>query len=100
VNKDYYNRIHALLAGNAAYPPKSVSEGEEGDCRVKITFARNGQIVNSELVTKTDYPRLNNACLETVKKTAHFPPVAENESPGSEYFEVILPINFKLTEGP
>jgi len=98
VSADYFRRIYSALAKNVVYPQRSVDDGEEGECRVLITFDRTGTITNSELVKRTGSRRLDEACMTAVRRTGRFPPVAASEAPGTPYFAVELPVSFTLEE--
>ena len=98
VSAEYFRRIQGALAKNVVYPPRAVENGDEGECQVRITFDRAGTISNSELVRKTGSRELDNACLDAVRRTGRFPPVAAGEAPGTPYFAVVLPVSFTLEE--
>ena len=76
------------------YPKGSQKSGRQGVLKVQFTILKNGQLGNVRLVTKTDYPELNQAAMAAVKGAAPFTGIPDSIMAQSMSF--IVPIKFKV----
>ena len=98
VPSSYYNMLEAIIQKSVRYPAKSIAHQEEGDCQVKVTFARDGSIEGSQLIQQAGFPALEGECREVFKRISRFPPVPADVSPDATDFSIELPINFNLVD--
>jgi periplasmic protein TonB len=96
VPSDYYNSLQALIQRSVQYPVRSQRNSEEGTCRVRVTFGRDGSIEGAELVKKSGFGALDGECREVFKRIARFPAIPANANPDASDFAIELPINFSL----
>ena len=64
---------------------------------MRVTVARNGQVVDIRVGTSSGWPAIDAAEAETIRKAAPFPPLP-SDMPG-ETVVLILPVNFNYTAG-
>ena len=76
------------------YPKGSQKLGRQGVLKVQFTILKNGQLGNVRLVTKTDYPELNQAAMAAVKGAAPFTGIPDSIMAQSMSF--IVPIKFRV----
>lgn len=93
----YFNSLNGIIGSTLVYPPKSTRAGEEGMCKVRVTFARNGQIEDVQIIEKTGFVALDAECKAVFSRIGKFPPVAANANPEATDFAIELPINFTLS---
>ena len=96
VPSEYYNTLQALVQQAVQYPSKSQRNSEEGVCRVRVTFGRDGLIQDEQLVQKSGYGALDGECREVFKRIGRFPAIPANANPDATDFAIELPINFTL----
>jgi protein TonB len=84
---------HPLHIGEDYYPDASKRANEEGTCKVRITVAPDGRIVDQAIETSTGFPRLDEACLKGVKGQRMQPAMQDGKP--IEYTG-LLPITWKL----
>jgi protein TonB len=84
---------HPLKIGEDYYPDASRRANEEGTCRVKITVAADGRIVDASIDTSSGFPRLDEACLKGVRGQRVLP-ATEDGQPVE--LTTIVPITWKL----
>lgn len=75
------------------YPEISKQLGEQGECTVLMTVLADGSISEASIETTSGYPRLDQACLESVRDQ-HLLPATENGVPVARL--VRLPIEWTL----
>jgi protein TonB len=92
----YYNGLEAIIQKSVQYPVKSIQEQEEGNCLVRVTFARDGTIEDSQLVTKAGFPALDGECKGVFRRIGKFPAIPADANPDATDFAIELPINFAL----
>ena len=71
-----------------AYPPRALSEGQEGTVQIEFTVGPDGRTVAAEVKTKSPWPLLNEAALKVVRERWRFTPGAIRR------YEV--PIHFRI----
>ena len=76
------------------YPKGSEKSGRQGVLKVQFTILKDGQLGNVSLLTKTEYPELNQAAMAAVKKAAPFAGIPDSIMGQSLRF--IVPIKFKV----
>lgn len=86
---------HPLRVGNDYYPDASRRAGETGRCKVRITVAADGRIVDSILEQATGFDRLDKACLAAVSGQ-RMNPATRNGRPVES--RVTVPIAWRLTD--
>jgi len=92
----YYNSLQALIQKTVEYPARSQLNAEQGVCKVRVTFARDGSIEDEQLVKKAGFPALDGECREVFKRIGKFPAIPDNANPSATDFSIELPINFAL----
>lgn len=93
----YYNSLMSIIASNMRYPPSAIRANQEGACKVRVTFTRDGSIEHAEVVEKAGFLALDAEC-HNVFERIKFPPMAANSEPDKTDFSIELPINFTLSE--
>lgn len=94
----YYGRLRALVGASVRYPKASLAAEEEGTCRIRISFTRDGSIKGTELIEGAGSDLLDAECKHAVKRIGQFPAVPDEAEPGRTEFLVELPIAFKLPD--
>ncbi len=84
---------HPLKIGEEFYPDASRRANEEGTCRVKLTVAADGRIVDAAIDTSSGFPRLDEACLKAVRGQRMLPAMEDGKP---VEVTTILPIGWKL----
>jgi protein TonB len=84
---------HPLKIGEDYYPDASKRANEEGTCKVKLTVAADGRIVDASIETSSGFPRLDEACLKGVRGQRVLP-ATEDGKPVE--LTTIVPITWKL----
>ncbi len=92
----YYNSLQALIQQTVEYPSRSQRNSEQGACKVRVTFARDGSIEDEQLVKKAGFPALDGECREVFKRIGKFPAIPDTANPTATDFTIELPINFAL----
>ncbi len=93
----YYNTLQSVIQRAVQYPPKSQINGEEGTCKVRVHFARDGKIMGMELVDKSGFTLLDRECKDVFSRIGSFPPIPEGANPEDAEFIIELPIAFSLS---
>ena len=86
---------HPLKIGQDYYPDASKRAGEEGTCRVRLTVAADGRIIDAAIEKSSGFPRLDEACLKGVRGQRLLP-ATENGRPIQ--YTATVPIVWKLTD--
>ena len=76
------------------YPKSSEKSGRQGVLKVQFTILKDGQLDNVSLLTKTEYPELNQAAMAAVKRAAPFAGIPDSIMKQS--LKVVLPIRFQI----
>lgn len=84
---------HPLHIGEDYYPDASKRANEEGTCKVRITVAPDGRIVDASIEASSGFPRLDDACLKGVRGQRVLP-ATEDGKPVQ--LTTIVPITWKL----
>jgi protein TonB len=99
VPSDFYDRLQNLIQQSVRYPPQSVANDEEGTCKVRVHFARDGTIIDVELVDKSGYFRLDREARDVFQRIGKFPALPAGVAPEDAEFIIELPITFSLGGG-
>ncbi|MGD0503077.1 MAG: TonB family protein [Steroidobacteraceae bacterium] len=86
---------HPLHLGNEFYPDASRRAGETGRCKVRVTVAADGRIVDSILEQPSGFERLDKACLNAVRGQRMNPATRNGRAVQSR---VTVPISWRLTD--
>lgn len=98
VPASYLQTLTNLIGQTVEYPAKSKRAGEEGSCKVRVTFARStGVIEDIQVTEKTGFVALDAECKAAFVRIGKFPPVPVGADPGVTDFQIELPINFTLS---
>jgi len=76
------------------YPESAIDRNQQGDVILKLTISRDGKIQNVNYDKRADFSSLNKAAARAVKNSSPFPAAPKNLH--GEFFEVIMPIKFRL----
>jgi protein TonB len=98
VPPSYFGALEALIQKSLVYPSRSIANSEEGMCRVRVSFARDGAIRDAQLVQDSGYSALDGECRAVFGRIAHFPPVPQDTSPNATDFSIELPITYSLQQ--
>lgn len=92
----YLGTLQKLIASAKQYPESARQSGREGKVTVQFTVLKNGAVKNVQLVSKTNYPELNEEAIAAVKRAAPFSGLPEEID--KSFLDIILPFRFKLNE--
>ena len=92
----YLGTLQKLIASAKQYPESARKSGREGKVTVQFTVLKNGDVKNIQLVSKTNYPELNEEAIEAVKRAAPFSGLPEEI--GKPFLDIVLPFRFKLSD--
>lgn len=92
----YLDGLRPRLAALAIYPDESIRIGEQGVCNVRFAIRRDGKLVSGKILKSSGFPRLDAACLATLKSVSRFPPLPENVEPQLQQINAVVPIYFQL----
>ncbi len=76
------------------YPPVARRRREEGQVLVRVRIARSGRLLGESLARSTEYPMLDRAALDSVRRAAPFPPLPEDLA--GETREFLVPFVFTI----
>jgi TonB family protein len=92
----YLGALQMLIASTKKYPESARKSGQEGKVTIQFTVLKNGAVKNIQLLSKTNYPELNEEAIAAVQRAAPFSGLPDEI--GKSFLEIILPFNFKLNE--
>lgn len=92
----YLDGLRPRLAALASYPEESTRIGEQGVCNMRFVIRRDGKLVSGKILKSSGFPRLDAACLATLKSVSRFPPLPESMEPQLQKISVVMPIYFQL----
>jgi protein TonB len=92
----YYNALQALIRQSLVYPRHSMANEEEGGCRVRVDFGRDGLIRKARVVQSSGFASLDGECQDVFLRIERFPAVPAETSAASGEFQIELPISFAL----
>ncbi len=90
----YLDQVARLTARFRRYPANAFDNKQEGRVVTRVTIARDGQLIDVRIDTSSGWPAIDAAELETIRRSAPFPPVP-NDMPGDPLI-LILPIHYDL----
>jgi len=96
VLRNYLQKLQGEIAAAKQYPEAARESGQEGKVTIRFTVMKNGEVKNIALVSKTDYPELDQETIAAVKRAAPFPGLPDEI--GQPFLEIILPFKFQLQE--
>lgn len=91
----YFDRVARHTAPYRRYPRVAFDNKQEGRVVTRVTIARDGRLIDVRIDKSSGWPAIDAAELETIRKSAPFPPVP-GDMPG-EPLILILPIHYDLT---
>ncbi len=91
----YIVKIIRILDAKKYYPRLSKENGEQGTIMVKLVLSTRGELLDYQFIKKSDYERLNNATVETLKVASPFPPVPASYTEARLVVEV--PVSFRMS---
>ena len=84
---------HPLHIGEDYYPDASKRANEDGPCRVRVSVAVDGRIIDASIESSSGFPRLDDACLKGVKGQRVLPAMEDGKPIETT---TIVPITWKL----
>lgn len=90
----YLDLVARHTARHRFYPRISADNKQEGRVVTRVTIARDGRLIDVRLDKSSGWPAIDAAELETIRKSAPFPPVP-SDMPGDPLI-LILPIHYDL----
>ncbi|MGQ0585547.1 MAG: energy transducer TonB [Reyranella sp.] len=91
----YLDQIARLTSRYRLYPRIAADNKQEGRVVTRVTIARDGRLIDVRIDKSSGWPAIDAAELETIRKSAPFPPVP-SDMPGDPLI-LILPIHYDLT---
>ncbi|MDI3259440.1 MAG: TonB family protein [Sinobacteraceae bacterium] len=92
----YYPALLKKIQGAVQYPSDALRNQEEGTCTVRVSFDRNGQILEAVETRRIGMLDLDRECRDVFGRLGQLPPVPANVEPDRPRFVVELPITFRL----
>ncbi|GJL78912.1 MAG: hypothetical protein NPINA01_19010 [Nitrospinaceae bacterium] len=98
VLQGYLSTLQRLIASAKKYPESARQSGQEGKVTVQFTVMKNGNVKNIKLLSKTNYPDLDDEAIKAVKRAAPFSNLPrEIDKP---FLKIVLPFKFQLNDKP
>lgn len=91
---NYRQRLGELFAARQDYPRLAAMRGWEGEVRLRLRVARQGQLINVALDHSSGFDVLDRHALALVEAMASLPPLPAALDLAE--IQVIVPINYKL----
>jgi TonB family protein len=95
VPPNYAQIVAARISANKTYPRRAKERGVEGRVVVSLTVGRNGDLINSQVVS-TDSSLLSNGVEEIIRRSTPFPAIPSEIDSSEVTLEV--PIRFNLED--
>jgi protein TonB len=89
---DYLSRVARQIAQYRVYPASASNNNQGGRVVMRVTVARDGQVLDVRVGTSSGWPAIDAAELETIRKAAPFPPLP-SEMPGDPVV-LVLPVTY------
>jgi periplasmic protein TonB len=89
---DYLSRVARQVAQYRVYPASALANNQGGRVVMRVTVARNGQVLDVGVRTSSGWPAIDAAEVETIRKAAPFPPLP-SEMPGDPVV-LVLPVTY------
>jgi len=89
---DYLSRVARQIAQYRVYPTSALANNQGGRVVMRVTVARNGQVLDVGVRTSSGWPAIDAAEVETIRKAAPFPPLP-SEMPGDPVV-LVLPVTY------
>ena len=89
---DYLSRVARQIAQYRVYPASASNNNQGGRVVMRVTVARDGQVLDVGVRTSSGWPAIDAAELETIRKAAPFPPLP-SEMPGDPVV-LVLPVTY------
>jgi protein TonB len=89
---DYLSRVARQIAQHRVYPAGALANNQGGRVVMRVTVARNGQVLDVGVRTSSGWPAIDAAEVETIRKAAPFPPLP-SEMPGDPVV-LVLPVTY------
>jgi protein TonB len=90
----YLDQVARLTSKYRRYPASAFDNKQQGRVVTRVTIARDGKLIDVRIDTSSGWPAIDAAELETIRKSAPFPPVPV-DMPGDPLI-LILPINYDV----
>ncbi|HEX9523426.1 MAG TPA: TonB family protein, partial [Reyranella sp.] len=88
----YLSRVARQIAQYRVYPASALANNQGGRVVMRVTVARNGQVLDVGVRTSSGWPAIDAAEAETIRKAAPFPPLP-SEMPGDPVV-LVLPVTY------
>ncbi len=92
----YVNAITKKVQQHMVYPSAAIKRKQQGYAELGLILDREGNINHTRIIVSSEHKRLNQAALESVKRSGKLPPMPASMEAGE--VEVIVPLNFKLSQ--
>jgi len=90
----YAQQLSRLLASHQEYPRLAAQRGWEGEVRLRLKVARQGNLLSVQVDRSSGYDILDQHALQLVDLASGLPPLPDGLE-GSE-ISVIVPVNYRL----
>jgi len=90
----YAQQLSRLLASHQEYPRLAAQRGWEGEVRLRLKVARQGNLLSVQVDRSSGYDILDQHAMQLVDLASGLPPLPEGLE-GSE-ISVIVPVNYRL----
>lgn len=90
----YAQQLSRLLASHQEYPRLAALRGWEGEVRLRLKVARQGNLLSIQVDRSSGYDILDQHAVHLVDLASRLPPLPD-ELEGSE-IQILVPVNYKL----
>jgi protein TonB len=94
---DYLSRVARQIAQYRVYPASASNNNQGGRVVMRVTVARDGQVLDVRVGTSSGWPAIDAAELETIRRASPFPPLP-GEMPGDPVV-LVLPVTYNPPGG-
>jgi protein TonB len=91
---DYFRALANQLARQRYYPQSARDRNQMGRVVMRVTIARDGQLIDARVDRSSGVPAIDAAELDTIRKAAPFPPLPFNIAGDTAVF--LLPVTYEL----
>jgi len=91
--KDWEHKLRTKIAATNSYPSDAIDDGVEGTVKVRLKFARTGDVEGVEFVEKSGFEVLDRKAFQMALRIKGMPALPE----GRDQISLIVPLTFSLT---
>lgn len=91
---DYFVQLARKLAQHRYYPQSARDRNQEGRVVMRVVIARSGQLIDARVERSSGVPAIDEAELDTVRRSSPFPPLPLHIAGQQATF--LIPVNYEL----